>query len=125
MIARQVLSVLIPISLAAVWILFVPPLLFRLFGISLPLNPWKRRRIKLSLAQGVFLTGILSYGAAIFIATATLEYFDWKLTGGSPAPLNSGRLIFHFFLWPALGAFYGWAVYPWQGKGPATKHPPS
>jgi hypothetical protein len=85
----------------------------------------KRRRIKLSLAQSTLLSGVLSFGVFMFIYTMTMDYFEWRLLGGSPAHLTSGWLAYNACFCLAFGVFLGRFAYSEQGKSPATKHPPS
>jgi len=119
MITPQTLSLALPFLLLVLWIVFVVPPLSILFGVSLPLNPFKRRHVRLSLSQSIFLGGILSYGAGMFILTTSLEYFDWKLAG-SPIPLTFGRIILNVSLWLAFGYIFGLLSYVFQKNGSET-----
>jgi len=74
---------LLEILLPMLWVLFGAPLMFRLFGVSIPLNPRKRMAIKpnmnQSLLQAILLDGVLSFGVAMFIFTLSDHYVQLRL----------------------------------------------
>jgi hypothetical protein len=125
MIGPQNLSIALPFVLLIFWMVFVVQLIFSLFGVSLPLNPFKRRQVKLSLSQSIFLNGIFGYSAGMFLFTTSLEYFDWKLNGASPDHLTFGRIVLNASLWLAFGFVFGCMAYALQKKGQEPSRPPA
>lgn len=87
---HEVLPFLIALTLGVCWMILGIPLCFRMFGISLPLNPRKRSSVKLSFEQTVFVSGVLYWGVSMFIFHNADIYVRWWLYGSPmvPPPLS-------------------------------------
>ena len=78
---HEVLPFLIALTLGVCWMIIGVPLCFRMFGVSLPLNPRKRPSVKLSFEQRVFVDGVLYWGVSMFIFHNADIYIRWWLYG--------------------------------------------
>lgn len=104
-------SFLLAIPLPTLWLLFGVPLLSRLFGVSMPLNPRKRRAVMLdpnqSLLQAVMLYGVLSWGVAMFLFTTSNRYFQWRLLHNPSDQLSVQAIVLGACTWIGGGALFG------------------
>jgi hypothetical protein len=123
MLVREILVVVFSVSLGMIWLALFVPLVSRLFGVLLPLAPWKRRSVRLTLGQSILLNGILSFAISLFITSITIDYLDWRLSAGLVAQPTAGH-----FIWDACGCliggvFVGWFIYPTNGSPPKPGAP--
>jgi hypothetical protein len=94
---------LIPMLL---WIWLGAPLLLRPFGVSIPLNPLRKRKLRWNLLQSM-LWGALAWGLGMSFFGLTATYCSWKLSGipsDQPTLAGFGALIIK---WTVLGLFVG------------------
>jgi hypothetical protein len=96
--AHQILPFLIAVPLPLIWVIFVVPLLFRVVGISLPLNPRKRAALNLEAERNMFVGGVLYWAVPMFIFSVTDLYSRWRLYGASSDRLTGGRIADEFFI---------------------------
>jgi hypothetical protein len=76
---REVPVIILALIPALAWAVFLLPIVFRLWGISLPLNPLKRRNLRLNADERVFLQGVAGYGVTLSLFHLGCCYFRWAL----------------------------------------------
>lgn len=104
---REILPLLLAIPLPAFWVVFATPLLYRLFGVSVPWNPRKRRNVKLTFNQRVLLDGVLSFGVAAFLFRMGDVYLRWWLYRGPSDAPTFERSVDAFFICLIAGVLLG------------------
>jgi hypothetical protein len=125
MMTREILYYLILISLTFFWIFFVLRLIYRLFGLCLPLNPLKPGNVKFSPSQHIFLNGVLGYGVAMFIFIMSDHYLKWKFHGTLSDQPTLALFVHNFCVWIFNGFLFGCIMYAANSKVPKDKQPPS
>ncbi|MGB9408333.1 MAG: hypothetical protein WCA89_12400 [Terracidiphilus sp.] len=114
------------VALVAIsWMFFIVPLLFRLFGVPLSLNPRKRWSVKLSLWQSIFVKGVLGWGVGMIIVVTADHYLQWRLHGRPEDQLTIGRFVHIVCTWLLGGVFFGGMMHLGRGNSPEAKQPPS
>jgi hypothetical protein len=109
-VARTFIALLlVGLPLLFVWI-FLTALLFRLFGIRLPLLPFSFKASKqasqlLTFSQSVWV-GVIQTGCGMFIFTTLYEYLACKYWN---APWDHFRIRIRIYavMWPAFGLLIG------------------
>lgn len=81
--SRETLPYAFAFILSLLWLLFGAPLLIRLLGIAIPLNPLRRRRAGLSWG-GEFLFNATAFGGGLLLFDVSNSLFRWLLRGGRP-----------------------------------------
>jgi hypothetical protein len=89
---------------------FLIALLFRLFGVRLPLLPFafkesKRAYQLLTFSQSVW-AGIIQYGGGMFLCMTLYEYLAWKYWN-APWSGFSIRIRMYAVMWPVMGLLIG------------------
>jgi hypothetical protein len=89
---------------------FLTALLFRLFGVRLPLLPFAFKASKqasqlLTFSQSVWV-GVIQFGCGMFICMTLYEYLAWKYWDApwSHFPI---RIRVYAVMWPAVGLLIG------------------
>jgi hypothetical protein len=80
---REIPVLVLALLPALIWVVFALPVVYRLWGISLPLNPLKRRDVRLSADDNLFLKGIAGFGVSLAVFHLACCYFRWTLYGRS------------------------------------------
>jgi hypothetical protein len=103
---REILPFVAALVAIALWSFLMIPLLLRLLGVPISMNPRKRGKLKWDLRQSM-LFGVLVWGVGMIIANVTNKYISWKLTG-TPSDqltlLGFGRLV---LTWTLGGVLFG------------------
>jgi len=94
----------VALAVVLVWYSVCVPLVCRLFGIHLPYGR-KAQSVarQLTLAQRVFITGVLSYGVGMYIFMTVSAYVEGRLTGN---PMSASRWVTSL-VWVGAGALLG------------------
>lgn len=103
------------------WMFFIVPLLFRLFGVSLSQNLWKRWAVKLNLWQSILLKGMLGWGVGMIIFVTADHYLQWRLHGRPEDQLTLDRFVNIVFTWLTGGVLFGSVMHLGRGNLPETK----
>jgi len=107
----EIAHYLLAILLAMLWVVFGVPLLGPLFGVSIPLVPWKRRAVMMdpnqSMLQAVMLNVVISWGIAMFIFSISNRYFQWRLLHNPSDQLSFQAVLLDACTWIGGGALFG------------------
>jgi len=75
---KGVLVALVVIACPLLWIMIIVPLIAKCFRAPYKIGafPFHRRNQSLSRWQSFWFAGVLGWGGAVFLFTASLQYFD-------------------------------------------------
>jgi hypothetical protein len=90
----------------ALWSLLSAPLLIRLLGVPISINPIKRGKLKWDLRQSL-LIGVVVFGVGMILFGVTYKYFTWKLTGNPSDQLTLLGFRGLVLKWSLGGVFFG------------------
>jgi len=98
MTSHETLPFLLALPLPVLWIVFVIPLLFRLFGVPVPLNLLKRWSVKRTPEESIFVDGVLYWAVPAFMFHLTDIYLRWRFYGNPEVFIALlGGVLFGFF----------------------------
>lgn len=106
-----ILSYFFAFVLLMLWTVVLIPLLCRLFGLRLPLNP--RQRIK-DLRQGsigrqIAIDGVLSWGVGMFLSINSIDVIQARyFHDTSVHPAIGWMIFFSLLFWMTAGILFGW-----------------
>jgi hypothetical protein len=108
---REIPVFVLALMPALIWIVFALPIVYRLRGISLPLNPLKRRNVRLSADDSVLLKGIAGFGVSLAVFHLAGCYFRWTLYG-RPIDRPTWQTVIDAV---GIGVFSGIVFGLWEG----------
>src|SRR5215472_4497344 len=91
--SHEILPFLLALTIALSWAICIPLLLARWSGIDLPLNPFKRRRVKTSIERYITEVGVLTFGVGMLIFDLCDRYIRWKMFGGPSDRLTPEQIV--------------------------------
>jgi hypothetical protein len=112
---REFLPELAGLFAIALWTFLMTPVLLKLSGVPISINPMKRRKIRLSLRQNL-LNGVFGWGVGMILFGLTMKYVGWKQSGNSsdqPTLAGLGGLILK---WTIGGILFGLFMHLSNGK---------
>jgi hypothetical protein len=101
-----ILPFFVALILASLWMLFLCPLVLRLFGLAIPLNLRKRRGMTMDEGQSV-LWGVLGWGVSMIIFHMTHIYVIWLMYRIPSDKPTVWGFIETLFQWTLGGVLFG------------------
>jgi hypothetical protein len=121
---REVPVFILALIPALAWVVFLLPVVFRVWGISLPLNPLKRKNVILSADQRVFLQGVAGFGVSLSIFHLACCYFRWALYGHLEDRPSGQTLVDALGVGIFSGILFGLLTGIQDARGELNKRPP-
>jgi hypothetical protein len=112
---RQILPYLAALIAITVWSFLLTPLILRLSGVPVSINPRKRGKLRWDLRQSM-LFGVVGWGVGMTFFGLTEKYVTWKLSGipsDQPTLAGFGGLAIK---WTLGGFLFGLLMYLANGK---------
>jgi len=107
MTSHETLPFLLALPLPVLWIVFVIPLLFRLFGVPVPLNLLKRWSVKRTPEESIFVDGVLYWAVPAFMFHLTDIYLRWRFYGNPADQPTTAGLVDEVFIALLGGVLFG------------------
>ena len=107
MTSHEIVPFLLALPLPVLWIVFGIPLLFRLFGVSVPINLRKRGTEKRTPEQSIFVDGMLYWSISMLAFNIAYVYSRWWLYGNLADHPTTAGLVDEVFIALFGGVLFG------------------